>query len=86
MLLFDSLLQSHDILSVMVRKSDVFFTFLKGLALDPLQSGMYRGGLSAAHQDNHRIGEYEDCLVIFAFTNQVARKLNRTDNTKLDQL
>ena len=27
-----------------------FFTFLKGLALDPLQSGMHRGGLSAAHQ------------------------------------
>ena len=35
----------------MVRKSGVF-AFLEGLALDPLQSGMHRGGLSAAHQGN----------------------------------
>ena len=27
-----------------------FFAFLKDLALDPLQSDMHRGGLSAAHQ------------------------------------
>ena len=32
-----------------------FFAFLKDLALDPLQSGMHRGGLSAAHQDNDYI-------------------------------